>query len=155
MLTKVDIKAGDMTLAQRSELGAIVSSDMNELGKFNAVFECLHDFTPRQDQYEGLIDYFKEILEGILFWAKVESTELKFEPTAKERQAGIEKLNENMGCFGVADSIGQRYSIDPDEVMQWKYSKVFLILVKDYREEKFKRKLRELGDRPNQNLNGY
>jgi len=155
MLTKIDIKAGDMTLAQRSELGAIVSSDMNELGKFNAVFECLHDFTPRQDQYDGLIEYFREILEGILFWAKVETTELKFEPTAKELQAGIEKLNENMGCFGVADSIGHRYSIDPDEVMQWKYSKVFLILVKDYREEKFKRKLRELGERPNQNLNGY
>jgi len=133
-----------MTLSQRSDLGTILSADTTELEKFNAVFYCLHDFTPKPNQYAELIEYFKEIIDGIIFWSDVENRELKYEPTAKERQAGIEELNANMGCFGVADSIGQRYSIDPDIIMGWKYSKVFLILVKDYRDAKFKRKLTEL-----------
>lgn len=144
MLERIDIKAGDMTLAQRSELGTILSSECSELDKFTAVFECLHSFKPKLAEFEELLPYFKEIIEGILFWVKVESIELKYTPTAKELQAGINQLGENLGCFGVADSIGQRYSIDPDVVMQWKYSKVFLILVKDHRDANFKRKLTEL-----------
>ena len=42
ILSKIDIKSGDMTFGKRIELGKIFQSEISEIEMFEKVFECLH-----------------------------------------------------------------------------------------------------------------
>ena len=135
--SKIDVKAGNLTFGQRIELGKIMASDANEVEKFEKVFMCLHNFTPKQKEYMGLVDYFKEIVLGLKFWIDTEATMLVYEPTPEEKRAGIKELTHNIGEFGTIKALAKAYSQDPDEILLWKYAKVFGILYTDLEEYNF------------------
>lgn len=136
-LVKIDVKAGNMSFGQRIELGKIMASEADEVGKFEKVFLCLHNFTPKEKDYLSLVDYFKEIVVGLKFWIETEATMLVYEPTPEEKRAGVKELMQNIGEFGTIKALAKAYSIDPDEVLKWKYAKVFGILYTDLEESKF------------------
>ena len=142
--SKIDIKAGEMTFNHRIELGKILSGNDSEIVKFQKVFECLHNFTPMFTQYNLLLEYFKQIIEGLAYWIDVESKLLKYEPTAEEKQAGIKELSVKIGELGTIDALAEKYGIDPDEVLKWQYAKVFGILFSDLEKSKYQRKYHEV-----------
>lgn len=136
-LEKIDIKSGKMTFSQRIDLGNIFSSDASEIDKFEKVFMCLHNFKPEPSDYEYLIEYLNEIIQGIKFWIEKETTLLNYDPTAEELRAGVRELSKNVGEFGTIKALAKAYSKDPDEILQWNYGKVFGILYTDLEEYKF------------------
>jgi len=138
ILSKIDIKKGDMTFGQRIELGKILASDADEVEKFEKVFFCLHKFTPKKNDYLLLVDYFKEIVEGLKFWIDTEATMLVYEPSVEEKKAGVKELMQNIGEIGTIKALAKAYSQDPDTITDcWKYSKVFGILFTDLEEYKY------------------
>ena len=137
ILSKIDIKAGNMTFGQRIELGKVLASEGNEVEKFKKVFVCLHSFTPKEKEYLSLVDYFKEIVIGLKFWIDTEATMLAYEPTPEEKRAGVKELALKIGEFGTIKALAKAYSTDPDEILLWKYAKVFGILYTDLEESKF------------------
>lgn len=136
--SKINIKAGEMTFGQRIELGKIAASEDSEKEKFEKVFKCLHKYTPNEKDYAKLMDYFKEIIEGLKYWIDTEAVMLKYEPTPEEKRAGVKELMQNIGEIGTIKALAKAYGQDPDTITDcWKYSKVFGILYTDLEESKF------------------
>ena len=146
VLSKIDIKSGKLSYGQRIELGKIFQADANDVEKFNKTFECLHQYTPKVADYKTLIDYFKEIIDGVHFWIEREKL-LKYDPTPEETQAGIVSFCEKVGEFATIKSIAKTYGKDPDEIMDWEYGKVFGILYTDMEESKFQKRLNKVFER--------
>lgn len=139
ILSKIDIKSGDMTFGKRIELGEIFQSEISEIEMFEKVFECLHQYKPKASDYEKLLGYFSDIVEGIRYWLEAETTMLQYEPSSEEMQAGIKELSTKIGEYGTIKALAKAYSKDPDEVLEWKYSKVFGILYTDLEEFKYQK----------------
>ena len=145
IMSKIDIKAGDLTFGQRIELGQIMSNSvLSDLDKFERTFICLHNYKPKATEYSALINYFGDICNGIAFWTNQEATLLKYEPSAKEKRAGIKDLSLKTGDLGTIKALAKNYSQDPDDVLLWKYGKVFGILYTDLEEYKYQLKYSEL-----------
>lgn len=143
--SQIDIKGGEMTFGQRIELGKIFSNtELREIDKFEKTFICLHDHKPKAKDYSKLTAYFIEIVQGLGFWAKQESTLLKYEPSVKEKRAGIKELSLKTGDFGTIKALAKNYNQDPDTILQWKYGKVFGILYTDLEEFKYNSRYLEL-----------
>jgi len=143
-LIHIDVKAGDMTFGQRIDLGKILSSEDNEIDKFEKTFICLHNFKPRPKDYMNLIEYFKKIVTGLKFWIETELVMLKYDPTEEEKRAGVKELMEKIGEFGTIKALAKAYNTDPDIILTWKYSKVFGILHTDLEESKFQSKYQKV-----------
>ena len=147
MLVKIDIKAGEMTFAQRIELGKIFSSNNSEIVKFEKVFTCLHDFQPRFPEYEELTPYFQEIVNGLVHWVQLEQTTLIYEPTISEEANLSNRLNvkktdlinstkKTQFTLNVIDNLtvqtlADNYKVDTKTVLNWKYKDVYKILRAD------------------------
>lgn len=144
LLSKIDIKAGDMSFSQRIELGKIFSGKDDELLKFEKSFVCLHNFQPKLTEYKKLLPYFEQIIEGLKHWSTTESIMLKYTPTPEEKQAGIMDLSKKIGELGTAKAIAKTYGMDPDVVLGWNYAKVFGILYTDLEENKFNRRYQKV-----------
>lgn len=141
---KIDIKGGDITFGQRIEVGRIISDNSKtEMQMFEETFECLYGSKPKigPTNVKKYLLEFEEIIEGILFWIEKEKTLLKYDPSPEEIRAGINDLAAKIGEFGTVKAIAKAYSLDPDEVLKWKYGKVFGILYTDLEEHKFQVKL--------------
>lgn len=143
-ITKIDIKAGDLTFGQRIEIGKIMALKENEIVKFEKIFECLHKIKIKPKEYSKYVGYYGKILEGLIFWVEKENTLLKYEPTTKEKRAGIKQLSTNIGEFGTIKALAKAYNQDPDTILQWKYGKVFGILYTDFEEYKYNLRYSEL-----------
>lgn len=145
LLSKIDIKAGEMTFGQRIEIGKIFSNNkLTDLDKFEKTFECLHDYKISPKEYSELVEYYFQIIAGIESWVQKESTMLKYEPSAKERRAGIKELSIKTGELGTIKALAKNYNKDPDEILLWKYGKVFGILYTDLEEYKYQSRYMEL-----------
>lgn len=143
-MEKIDIKAGLMTFGQRIELGKIFANpELDELGKFEQTFICLHENKPKAKEYSKLVPYFMEIVEGIQYWAQQEATLLKYEPTAKEKKAGVKELSIKTGDLGTIKALAKNYHQDPDAILLWQYGKVFGILYTDLEEYKYQLRYQE------------
>lgn len=143
--SKIDVKAGELTFGQRIELGKIYSDQtLSELDKFKRTFECLHKYTPKAVEYSLLIEYFGEIIKGVEFWVLQESTLLKYEPSVKEKRAGIKELSLKTGELGTIKALAKNYHQDPDDILLWKYGKVFGILYTDLEEYLYQVRYSEL-----------
>lgn len=117
-----------MTFGQRIELGRILSEPgLSEYERFKQSMLCIDPTWTVQDMKEG-VEYFDEVLEGILYWIDREKVELKYNPSADELAAGIEVLSLRVGEMSTIMALAKDYSKDPDEILEWKYGKVFNIL---------------------------
>ena len=151
-MKKIDIKGGQMTYGQRIELGKICnkyagSEDPNVAhNMLKEVYTCLHGKAPVINPVTivGLLQYLHEVVEGILFWVEREQTALKYDPSPEELKAGVKDLSLKIGEFGTIKALAKTYSRDPDEVLEWKYGKVFGLLYTDLEEHKFSVKLNKV-----------
>lgn len=151
----VDVKGGQMTFAQRIELGQILASkELSESAKCIACLRCLvPDFSiANLQEYLG---YWHEVIEGMLWWVQKENADLKYEPTDEEREAGIEQLYKSTGHMATVMALAKDYGTDPDEIMSWKWGKVFNILYVNLQQHKFERRLMKVHEKRAKNKNGF
>lgn len=116
-----------MTYAQRIELGQIFASGKPESHIFREMFACLapdHEVLFSAEE----IEYYNEVMEGLLYWINRETKELQYKPTADELAAGIREFSRLVSDMGTITSLAEKFSKDPDEILQWKYGKVYNIL---------------------------
>jgi len=133
--TLPDIKVGEMTFGQRIALGEALS-ESDPFARFKKTLEAL-DIPNRPLMYRKLVPYFHTVVEGMVEWAEKEARLLKYEPTAEEKKAGISELTKRIGEMGTIKAMAKAYGVDPDEILKWKYSKVFGILFTDLEEYKY------------------
>ncbi len=142
----IDVKGGQMTFGQRIELGKIITDDtLTEYQKFKQAMLCL-DPTWQVHEIDTTLGYWYEVIEGISHWVHREAVELKYKPTADELAAGVEALGLAVGEMSTIMALAKDYAQDPDEILKWKYGKVFNILYTNlhsflYRERLEKRML--------------
>ncbi len=150
-MNKIDVKGGQMTYGQRIELGKICDK-YGKMEKFSnrkfikELYFCLHNEMPTITPLtiKELLNYTKEIVEGISFWVEKEQKLLKYNPTPEELRAGIKDLSEKVGDFGTIKALAKTYAQDPDAILDWKYAKVFGLLYTDLEEHKFTMKLNKI-----------
>lgn len=146
-MKKVDIRGGQMTFGQRIELGRILTdAHLSEAAKMIAVMRCL-DPGWKTTEMPQSIDYFAEVIEGLTYWVKREASELKYEPTEEEQSAGIGQLSKLTGEMGTIMALAKDYGKDPDEILGWKYGKVFNILYTNLQSHLFQERLMKLRER--------
>ena len=135
-ITQIDVKGGQLTFGQRIYLGKVFESEGTDFDKFIQTFEILHE-KPLKSQYKNLLNYFNEIIEGLIFWIEQENTKLKYTPTIEEKKAGVQEFSQKVGEFSTIKALAKAYSKDPDDILEWKYGKVFGILYTDLEEYKY------------------
>lgn len=143
----IDVKGGDVTFGQRLELGMIFSQEKPEHEVFLEAIECAYGRRPDPNEYKNAIPAFKILLEGIQFWIDAEAKHLKCSPTAEEIEAGIEAYNRAVGEMGTVYALADKFKLDPDIILGWKYGKVFGILVKQHEDNKFQKRYNEIINR--------
>lgn len=140
---KLDIRGGQMTYAQRIRLGEILTSGAKEYEIFRQIFGCLCDgYEPRYTPQE--MQYVMEVIEGIRYWIERERKELASKPSADEVAAGINLLSKRTGYMATLVALGEKFGCDPDEVLGWKYGKVFNILLVNKESAEFSRRYRDV-----------
>lgn len=140
---KIDIRGGQMTYAQRIRLGEILTSGAKEYKIFRQIFECLCEgYAPRYTQEE--MQYVTEVIDGIRYWIEREGKELSSKPSADEVAAGINLLSKRTGYMATLVALGEKFGCDPDEVLGWKYGKVFNILLVNKENAEFSRRYRDV-----------
>jgi hypothetical protein len=136
MLTKVDIRGGKMTFAQRISLGQILTSGESADEIYEASMLCLHPDDEVVYDMEH-VDYFYEIADAIREWVEKENTMLHYDPTPEQLAAGIRQLSERIGEYGTIKALAKAFHTDPDTILTWEYGKVFGILYTDLEEHKY------------------
>lgn len=143
-MKRIDVKGGQMTFGQRIELGRILTDlSTSEGRKAIAVMQCLDPEWKTTEMPES-IDYFAEVIDGLTYWVKREATELKYDPTEEEQSAGIGQLSKLTGEMGTIMALAKDYGKDPDEVLSWKYGKVFNILYTNLQSHLYQERLMKL-----------
>jgi hypothetical protein len=144
--TPLDVKGGDLTYGQRIEIGGILANPTgrSEYELFMDTMECLYGRKPKPSEFKEAIPLFKEAVEGIMFWVKAESEQLKYTPTQEEKDAGVERYAKEVGEIGTAYAIAKEFCLDPDVILGWKYGKVFGYLRKQKADGDFQRRYSEV-----------
>ena len=143
-IVRIDIKGGKLTYGQRIELGQIHFNDkLTASERYIASMECLHPgwehvFTPEW------IAWYAEVIEGIEYWMRRESTMLNYTPSGDELAAGFGDLGKTLGPMMTVMTLAEKFSRDPDEILTWEYGKVFGLLYADLENFKFQRRLRRI-----------
>ena len=140
----VNVKAGKLTYGQRIELGVILSNgSKSEFEYFMESMECLYSRRPKARHIAKLMPQFNEVLSGLKFWIEQEQMMLRYEPSPEEKRAGISELSKKVGSMSTIKALAKAYGVDPDEILEWEYGKVFGILYTDLEESKFKARYQE------------
>ncbi len=128
-----------MTFAQRIEIGQVFqNTGLDELAKFKRVMACLEQST---DVNRYNIEYWFEVIEGLKYWLEREAKELKYKPSADEIAAGADILALQVAEMSTIVSLAESFGRDPDEILTWKYGKVFNILFTNLQKFLFKQRL--------------
>lgn len=133
-------KIENLTFGQRIGLDQIMSNTvLTDLDKFERTFIFLHNYRPKATEYSTLITYFCDICNSIAFWTNQEATLLKYEPSDEEKQ---KELNSNIDYVSndpvgnTVRALARNYNVEPADVLNWKYNKVFKILLEDLEKSK-------------------
>ena len=125
MIQRIDIQGGQMTFGQRIELGRIITEkELTDIDKMKEGMQCLGAKWSLRNTSE-IVEYWYDVLMGIKYWIEREQTELKYEPSAEEKAAGIAQLSLVVGEMATITALAKDYSKDPDEILEWKYGKVY------------------------------
>lgn len=140
---KIDVRAGQMTYGQRIALGQLFESRPDEQKAFSGVFEILAPgYKVRGTACE--LEYFREVVEGIRNWITRETKELAVKPTPEEIAAGVAEMSRNCGYMSTLAALAERYSTDPDTILEWKYGKVFNLLYVHREQALFARRFQQV-----------
>lgn len=154
MIQRIDIQGGQMTFGQRIELGRIITEkELTDIDKMKEGMQCLGAKWSLRNTSE-IVEYWYEVLMGIKYWIEREQTELKYEPSAEEKAAGIAQLSLVVGEMATITALAKDYSKDPDEILEWKYGKVYNLLFTNLQSHLFRERLnKELERRAQQKAN--
>lgn len=132
-LNKVDILKGKLTFGQKIDLLEVIVNEQSEAEKAKAIIRILGGRINkiRWWNVRRVLRYVKGVVDGLEYWAKAEAKALKYEPTAEEKKMGYSVLSKKFGIFNTVDALALKYMKDPDDILNWDYAKVFLILCKD------------------------
>lgn len=132
----------DFTYGHRVEFESIFSAeDTSEYRKMCLAFKAMYGFTHRLLPMRLRAKVFDKLIRGFKGWIDKEQQMLDYSPTEEEKRAGIKELSEKVGQMSTIKALAKAYSADPDEVLEWPYSKVFIILYTDCEERKYEKKL--------------
>lgn len=141
MIQRIDIQGGQMTFGQRIELGRIITEkELTDIDKMKEGMQCLGAKWSLRNTSE-IVEYWYEVLMGIKYWIEREQTELKYEPSAEEKAAGIAQLSLVVGEMATITALAKDYSKDPDEILEWKYGKVYNLLFTNLQSHLFRERL--------------
>lgn len=154
MIQRIDIKGGQMTFGQRIELGRIITDkDLTDLDKMKEGMQCLGAKWSLRNTPE-IVEYWYEVLGGIKYWIEREQAELKYEPSAEEKAAGIAQFSLAVGEMATITALAKDYSKDPDDILEWKYGKVYNLLFTNLQSHLFRERLnKELERKAQQKAN--
>lgn len=154
MIQRIDIQGGQMTFGQRIELGRIITEkELTDIDKMKEGMQCLGVQWSLRNTSE-IVEYWYEVLMGIKYWIEREQTELKYEPSAEEKAAGIAQLSLVVGEMATITALAKDYSKDPDEILEWKYGKVYNLLFTNLQSHLFRERLdKELERKAQQKAN--
>lgn len=154
MIQRIDIKGGQMTFGQRIELGRIITDkELTDIDKMKEGMQCLDVKWSLRNTSE-IVEYWYEVLMGIKYWIEREQAELKYEPSAEEKAAGIAQLSLVVGEMATITALAKDYSKDPDEILEWKYGKVYNLLFTNLQSHLFRERLnKELERKAQQKAN--
>lgn len=154
MIQRIDIQGGQMTFGQRIELGRIITEkELTDIDKMKEGMRCLGVKWSLRNTSE-VVEYWYEVLMGIKYWIEREQTELKYEPSAEEKAAGIAQLSLAVGEMATITALAKDYSKDPDEILEWKYGKVYNLLFTNLQSHLFRERLnKELERKAQQKAN--
>lgn len=154
MIQRIDIQGGQMTFGQRIELGRIITEkELTPIDKMKEGMQCLGAKWSLRNTSE-IVEYWYEVLMGIKYWIEREQAELKYEPSAEEKAAGIAQLSLVVGEMATITALAKDYSKDPDEILEWKYGKVYNLLFTNLQSHLFRERLnKELERKAQQKAN--
>lgn len=154
MIKRIDIQGGQMTFGQRIELGRIITEkELTDIDKMKEGMQCLGAKWSLRNTSE-IVEYWYEVLMGIKYWIEREQTELKYEPSAEEKAAGIAQFSLVVGEMATITALAKDYSKDPDEILEWKYGKVYNLLFTNLQSHLFRERLnKELERKAQQKAN--
>lgn len=110
MIQRIDIQGGQMTFGQRIELGQIITEkELTDIDKMKEGMQCLGIKWSLRNTSE-IVEYWYEVLMGIKYWIEREQTELKYEPSAEEKAAGIAQLSLVVGEMATITALAKDYS---------------------------------------------
>lgn len=99
-----------MTFGQRIELGRIITDkEMTDIDKMKEGMQCLGVKWSLRNTSE-IVEYWYEVLLGIKYWIEREQTELKYEPSAEEKAAGIAQFSLVVGEMATITALAKDYS---------------------------------------------
>lgn len=143
-IPSIDIRGGKLTYGQRIELGQILFDEKRLASeKFKAAMTCLYPDLKPSFSTEWAARYQK-VIEGIEYWMKKEAAMLNYQPTGDELAAGFNDLGRKLGPMMTVMTLAEKFSRDPDEILQWEYGKVFGLLYADLENFKFQRRYRRV-----------
>ena len=136
---KVDVKSGDITYGSYIAVRRLLAEAKEyDLEFMVSVIKAIHsDYKYAVGDIvsiKALVSYFNSIVEGAIHWAEQEKELLAYEPSEEEIRAGVKEYSQKVGEFATVKALAKNYGKDPDEVLEWKYSKVFGILYTDLEE---------------------
>lgn len=141
-IRRIDYEAGEFTYGQRIAVTEIMQGDGTEYVRMKAVWKELYGWSARWMRPRRRAKEFQRMMEGLAYWAKLEQETLKYNPTDKEKKAGITDYMQKVGDMGTIKALAKAYSTDPDRILEWQWAKVYGILVTDLAEYEFEEKLR-------------
>lgn len=129
------MEGGEFTYGNRIALGDIFAEEgKTEYQKLKAAFHEVYGYSCRLVPLRRRLAMLNDIAQGLLSWVEKEQKLLHYKPSPNELAAGIKELSERVGSMSTIKAIAKAYGRDPDEVLQWSYSKVFGILFTDLEE---------------------
>ena len=136
---KVDVKSGDIThgsyIAVRRLLAEAKEYDLEFTISVIKAIHSEYRYTIGDIVFiKAMVSYFNSIVEGVAHWAEQEKELLAYEPSEEEIRAGVKEYSQKVGEFATVKALAKNYGKDPDEILGWKYSKVFGILYTDLEE---------------------
>lgn len=131
----------DFTYGHRIELERIFTSEERDYWKMSEAFSLFYGFSRKVLPMGMRLQVFESIAEGFRGWIEKERTLLDYQPSEEELRAGIRDLSAKVGNMTTVKALAKTYGTDPDTILQWPYSKVFILLYTDLEERKFEKKL--------------
>lgn len=146
---KVDVKNGDISYGAYIGVKRLLAGAKEyNLGLITEVIETIHKgykYSATDLTYvRAMVKYFNSIVEGIAYWGEKEAEMLYYEPSDEELRAGVREYSQRVGETATIKAIAKNFGQDPDQVLSWKYSKVFGILYTDLEEYKYSQRFNKV-----------
>lgn len=133
--TQTDIEAWGLTFGQRIGLGNIYSEPGTDFEKFEKVFICLEGREPEKEERTNWVEYLSNVAIGFSYWM-LQETLLKYEPTPEQikelEKVDITIYDSSDPAGNTVRALARNYNVEPADVLNWKYSEVFKILLDDF-----------------------